>query len=57
MEMVQELIIESRHIITEFYFNYEEEVLENVKIYEAIVMEKVIESTKNQIISIDFLLD
>jgi len=53
MEMVQELIIESRNIITEFYFNYEEEVLENAKIYEAIVMEKVIESTKNQIKSLD----
>ena len=51
--IIQELIIESRNIITEFYFNYEEEVLENAKIYEAIVMEKVIESTKNQIISID----
>ena len=52
-DIIQELIIESRNIITEFYFNYEEEVLENAKIYEAIVMEKVIESTKNQIISID----
>ena len=46
---IQELIDETRNIIIEFYLNYDEDYLQNAKLYESIVLSHIIETTKNQL--------
>ena len=46
---LQNLIDEAREIIFEFYLNYEEDYLKNTKLYEAFVLSQIIETSKNQL--------
>ena len=46
---IQNLIDETRNIIFEFYLNYDEDYLQNAKLYESIVLSHIIETTKNQL--------
>jgi hypothetical protein len=46
--ILQQLLDKTRNIIFEFYLNYDEYYFKNTKLYEAIVLSQIIETSKNQ---------
>jgi len=55
--ILQNIILETRSIIVTLYLTCEKDFTEGVKIYEAIVKQKMLETNQNQIASMDKLVD
>lgn len=56
-DILQNIIVETRSVIVTLYLTCEKNFAEGIKIYEAIVKQKLLETTQNQIESMDKLTD
>lgn len=56
-DILQNIIVETRSVIVTLYLTCEKNFTEGIKIYEAIVKQKILETTQNQIASMDKLAD
>jgi len=55
--ILQNIIVETRAVIVTLYLTCEKNFAEGIKIYEAIVKQKLLETTQSQIVSMDKLAD